>query len=256
MILNNDKEPMIWVQRLDSAAPAPLPGTEGAEIVFWSPDGKNIGFWADGKMKKISADGGTPLPICDLPAPWSATWNTAGVILASTPRLKSWIVTVSSGAVKEWKAVFWPRFLPDGKHVVYVNEDRKLGGFRGYVEDYLSGRITELMPTHTHVLFAPDPEGGAEGYLLFSRAGTLLAQRFDAGRLVLSGEPAPVAQQVGFFRPTGGSTFDASADGILVYTRLRWIWYQRNDAALARLLLIRLYRAIDLQFRSTNRRHD
>lgn len=236
MILSNEKGAMIYVQRLDSVSPTALRGTEGADIVFWSPDGKDIGFWAEGRLKKIPADGGTALPICDLPSPWSATWNNSGVILASSPRVSSWIVTVKSGTVRPWKFVFWPKFLPDGRHVLYVNNDPKLGGFRCCVEDYVSGRITELMPTNTYVLFVPDQDGREEGHLLFCRSGTLLAQRFDARQVVISGEPAPVAQQVGFFSPTAGSAFDASADGVLIYAsgslKMRLNWVDRRGAEL------------------------
>src|SRR5439155_14156807 len=84
MIAAEERGWMVWVQRLDSFTATPLHGTEGATVVFWWPDGQFIGFWAGGKMKKIPAEGGTPLPICDLPLVSSATWNRDGLIVAET----------------------------------------------------------------------------------------------------------------------------------------------------------------------------
>ncbi|HEY2017398.1 MAG TPA: protein kinase, partial [Bryobacteraceae bacterium] len=232
IVISNDRGPMVWIQRLDSFVASPLPGTEGARIVFWSPDGKFIGFWAEGKLKKIAVDGGTPLPICDIPPLWSATWNDDGVILASMPRTKSWMITVKTGVAKEWKPVFWPRFLPGGKHVLYVNVDPDLHGYRAYVEEISSGRQMALMPTETQAIFAPDRAGSRQGHLLYCRGATLLAQRFDAEVLSVLGEPAPVAQGIPFFQPTAWSEFDASVDGVLVYVtgwqRSQLTWLDRQ----------------------------
>ena len=82
MIASGERGSMVWVQRLDSLTANSLQGTEGATMVFWSPDGAFIGFWAGGKMQKISAEGGTPLPICDLAGAFSATWNQDNLIVA------------------------------------------------------------------------------------------------------------------------------------------------------------------------------
>src|SRR5207248_791733 len=100
MIATGEQGSMIWVQRLDSLTPSPLQGTEGAAIVFWSPDGQTIGFWADGKLKKIAAGGGTALSICDLSGASSATWNQDGTIVAGKIRhdLPSHVVSVRSGS--------------------------------------------------------------------------------------------------------------------------------------------------------------
>jgi len=87
MIAVNEHGPMVWLQRLDSLSASPLAGTEGATIVFWSPDGEFLGFWADGKIKKIRADGGPPVPVCDLAAPSSAAWSEDGTIVTCPGRV-------------------------------------------------------------------------------------------------------------------------------------------------------------------------
>jgi hypothetical protein len=230
MIATNERGSMIWVQRLDSLTASPLPGTEGAYTVFWSPDGQFIGFWSDGKIRKIPADGGTPLAICDIPIVPSAAWSRDGIIIA-----RSSSITAQSGTVSllsPAKPLVWPKFLPDGKHVLHLGPaDPTTGGRRAYVADVSTGRETELMPTDTHVIFVPDQvgSGAGSGYLLFGRSASLLAMRFDADRLRVTGEPMPVAKEVPFSKPSAWSEFDASADGILIYStgsqkaQLTWV---------------------------------
>jgi predicted Ser/Thr protein kinase len=219
MIATSERRSMIWVQRLDSLTASPLPGTEGAYAVFWSPDGQFIGFWADGKIKKIPADGGTPLAICDIPIVPSAAWSRDGIIIT-----RSSSISIQSGEVRPIspvKSFIWPKFVPDGKHVLHVGlADPKTGGRRAYVADLSTGRETELMPTDTQVIFVPDQvgSGAGSGYLLYGRGGSLLALRFDGERLRMTGEPVPVAKEVPFLRASRWSEFDASADGILIYS--------------------------------------
>jgi len=217
VIAAGEQGPMIWVQRLDSLAPAPVQGTEGAAIVFWSPDGQTIGFWAGGKLKKIAAGGGTALSICDLSGASSETWNQDGTIVAGKMRhnLPSHVVSVRSGSVSPWKSIYWPKFLPDGKHLLYVRADPKVGTYGAYVAELSTGRESALMLTDTQVIFVPDQlKAGSQGYLLFGRTSTLLALRFDADRLQVAGDPLPVAKEVPFYEPTAWSEFAASADGV------------------------------------------
>jgi Tol biopolymer transport system component len=235
MIATGEQAPMIWVQRLDSLTASPLQGTEGAAIVFWSPDGQTIGFWADGKLKKIAAGGGTALSICDLSGASSATWNQDGTIVAGKIRhnLPSHVVSVRSGSVSPWKLIYWPKFLPDGKHLLYVRADPTVGTCRAYVAELSTGRESALMLTDTQVIFVPDQlKGGNQGYVLFGRNSTLLALRFDLDRLQVAGEPMPVANEVPFFEPTAWSEFEASADGVLIYATGRQqselTWFDRN----------------------------
>ena len=228
-IASDERGPMIWVQRLDSLKATALPGTEGAQMVFWSPDGQFIGFFAGGQIKKISAEGGTPLPICDLPQPWSATWNKDEEIVASSPALSSWLISVRSGAIRTFPWVFWPRFLPDGKHLICVKLDPKIEPFRASVEELSTHRSKDLFRTDTEVIFAPDRAGTSIGHLIFGRGSTLLTQRFDTGRLTMIGDPEPLAEGVPFFRPTAWSEFDVSADGVLIFSaaspkaQLTWV---------------------------------
>jgi Tol biopolymer transport system component len=219
MIAAGERGSMVWVQRLDSLTANSLPGTEGATMVFWSPDGAFIGFWAGGKMKKISAEGGTPLPICDLSGAFSATWNQDNLIVAQNNWPGGSVkISVQSGVVSPGPTLNWPKFLPGGKHLLYINLDPKSKGLRAFVEELSTGRETALMPTDTQVTFTPDRPGSSQGYLLFGRSATLLALRFDADRLRTMGEPVPVAKDVPFFSGVGWSEFDTSFDGVLIHS--------------------------------------
>src|SRR5262249_47315769 len=71
----------LWVRELDSLAARALPGTDGASYPFWSPDSRSVGFFADGKLKKIEVAGGLAVTLCDAPGPGGASWSRAGAIV-------------------------------------------------------------------------------------------------------------------------------------------------------------------------------
>ena len=84
----------------------------------------------------------------------------------------------------------WPVFLPDGKHFLFLQW--KYPSF-GTPDDNvwigsIDGEKSKRLPlTSTNVQYS-------EGYLLFSRDGDLVAQKFDLGRLELSGAVLPVVE--------------------------------------------------------------
>ena len=71
----------IWIRVLDSTAPQPLQGTEGASNPFWSPDSKAIGFFADSKLKRIDVAGGTATTLADAPQSRGGAWSSLGEIV-------------------------------------------------------------------------------------------------------------------------------------------------------------------------------
>ena len=114
---------------LDSLTAHALPGTEGAYYPFWSPDSRFIGFFAQGKLKKIGVSGGPAQPLCDVADGRGGTWNRDGVIVFA-PNLEDALyrVSTSGGGVTSVTALDrsgqehshrWPHFLPDGRHFIY-----------------------------------------------------------------------------------------------------------------------------------------
>jgi Tol biopolymer transport system component len=212
--------PRIWVRPLGALAAHPLEGTDGATRPFWSPDSRLIGFFADGKLKKIDAAGGPTQKICDAPRGADGTWSTNGVILFDG-RAGDPIQKVSSAGgtpsvvqkvdpAKKELACGWPEFLPDGRHFLYITLMAKADESSYRIGDLESGRTTPLAPAQTLVTYSPP------GYLLFVREKTLVAQRFDPRSLKTQGEPVPIVEHIGT-DSVGLARFSVSREGTLVY---------------------------------------
>jgi eukaryotic-like serine/threonine-protein kinase len=120
----------LWTRPLNSLSAQELSGTENGALPFWSPDGQWVGFFADGKLKKVPAAGGSAQVICDAPVGRGGTWNAQGVIVFA-PTIGGPLFRVSANGgvpapVTQLDASAgdttnrWPDFLPDGVHFLYV----------------------------------------------------------------------------------------------------------------------------------------
>jgi Tol biopolymer transport system component len=225
----------LWTKTVDALTAQPLAGTDGIRpggaamsgVVFWSPDSQSIGFFANGSLKVIDAHGGPPQALCPAAGQNSGTWSTDGTILfglseavadnglyrvpaaGGTPQA----VHLTDESGHSVLGAFWPRFLPDGRHFLFLShtsasETRTLRA--GTLGD---AATTAVMPLESRVEYAPP------GYLLWVRDGTLLAQPFDAARQRLSGRATAVGQGVRSFPATGNANFSVSDTGLLVYER-------------------------------------
>ena len=221
-----DGKPMLWLRSLDSQAAVTLPGTEGATYPFWSPDGQSIGFFAEGRLKKISAAGGTPQIICDAPGGRGGTWNASGTILFSPSRESGLArvedtggspVPVTTVDRPRERGHVWPQFLPDGKHFIFLADSSMAeyhNLFVGALETSIPKRLFRLA---SDAMYTPD------GYLLFAALdGKLMAQRFDTSRLEPAGEPVPLAGEVlQQWSVDHKADFSVSNTGILMFRALR-----------------------------------
>jgi len=210
--------PRLWLRLLDVAEPRPLTGTEGVRMVpFWSPDSRSVGFFADGKLKRIDIDGGSIHTLANAPSGTSGTWSRDHVIVFTMSGSPLFSVSDSGGepvAVtrleRQQGSHLSPHFLPDGRHVLYgARNDARVGGIY----------VTELGQAPSRRLLDADPGAlyVASGHLLFVRQGTLFAQAFDPVRLALTGTPFTVAEQVAGASASSAGTiaYRSSATGAL-----------------------------------------
>jgi serine/threonine protein kinase len=215
----------LWVRSIDSLTAQALPETEGAQFPFWSPDSRKVGFFADGKLKKIEVSGGRPQVLYDAPVASGGTWSQDGVILFAGyqdgPKASIYRISSSGGAASPVTRVDWPReeahrwpcFLPDGKHFLFLgdayrteNHHLRIGSLNS------SDAPTLLTPLISNIEYAG-------GNVMFVRRGVLVAQRFDPNKLLFSGEPFPVTEEVAQTLGNHKFDFSGSENGILAYRR-------------------------------------
>jgi DNA-binding winged helix-turn-helix (wHTH) protein/Tol biopolymer transport system component len=234
------KESFLWVRRLDSLTAQPLAGTEGADDLFWSPDGQFIAFFAQGKLKKIEAVGGPAQTLCDTGNTYArGTWNRDGVIVfphnyeldrvpaeGGLPTPLTALNQANQRGAFVWPQ--WPQFLPDGHRFLYQTfTPTRNDGI--YVASLDSKESQRLLDSHWMAAYAPALDG-REGYLLFIREGTLMAQRFDANHLQLTGKPVPLVEGVSDL--SHNANFSVSRNGTLAYVpqgavKSQLTWFDR-----------------------------
>ncbi|HZN02113.1 MAG TPA: hypothetical protein VFD06_00860, partial [Candidatus Polarisedimenticolia bacterium] len=211
---------MLRLRPLASGAVRELPGTASAESVFWSPDGRSLGYVARGKLWRIDVATGSIEALADAQSGRGGAWSAQGDILFAAKAAGTiYRVPATGGAVTEATVLEegdllhrWPQFLPDGKSFLFFAKT----GSRDTTGTYLGSlgdrrRRLVLRNGATGVFLAP-------ATLLFGRGGAILTQAFDPATGELSGSPETVVRPV--MRAELGSFIDlftVSRDGVLVY---------------------------------------
>jgi Tol biopolymer transport system component len=232
---------MIWTQPVGGQSATVVAGTENATHPFWSPDGRTLGFFADGKLKRVDVFSGRSAQIlCDAPNGRGGTWNRDGVILYSPDGFGGlYRVSAAGGAATEVTKVEssefshrWPVFLPDGRHFLYLGAN-----FSGHFEKNLiyvgsldSSERRPVVNASSNMAYA-DP-----GYLFYVRDNTLVAQRFDVGRFELKGEPRTVSDDVQYTQLIDLALFDAAGKTVVAQTgkgpaKSQLTWVDRSGHA-------------------------
>jgi eukaryotic-like serine/threonine-protein kinase len=244
-----DGIPRIWIRALNSLEIRPLRGTESVgSMLFWSPDSRFIAFDSVGKLQKIDVSGGPAETLCSLNLMGvGGSWNKDGTIIfgqyggplmrVSAAGGRATPLTVldpSHGDVAHTE----PYFLPDGRHFVYY---RDLGTDGAISAGSLDAKPEQqdykrLVQASLGVAYAPSSDPGF-GQMLFLRGLTLMAQRFDARHLKISGDPVRVAEEpVAPYWDTGA--FSVSANGTLAYwspgtVESQLTWFDAQGKALS-----------------------
>jgi Tol biopolymer transport system component len=233
--------PTLWLRPLAELTARSLPGTENAQSPFWSPDRRWLGFYADGRVKKISVADGTVRVVAETQANFlGGTWAPDDTILFASGTEPIYRINAAGGTATQATIIGapgevhrFPYFLPDGHHFLFtlVGVDPSgvdpIGVYAGSLD---SPTKKLLLHSSTSAVYAPG------GYLLFVDGDTLMGQTFDAERLELSGRPFVVAEHAGH-NTAGLSAIATSHDGTIAYAGTllqegRLIWFDRGGSAL------------------------
>ena len=217
-----DQKYRLYVRSLDQLRAAALSGTEAADGPFFSPDGQWIGFFADGKLKKISVQGGVAVTLCDVPNARGGSWGDDGTIVFAPDNRVALSKVSSAGGTPQPLTTLdkqagevtqrWPQVLPGSEAVLFTSsthgndyEDADI-----VVYSVASGQRKTVQRGGFYARYLPS------GHLVYMHEGTLFAVPFDLKRLEVTGQPAPILEGV-VTTASGGAQLSVSETGNLVY---------------------------------------
>ncbi len=220
--------PQLLVRRVDHLDAAALAGTDNARNPFFSPDGQSIGFFADGKLKKVSAAGGATVTLCDAPNGRGASWADDGTIvfqpsnIGAGTDLGAVLLSVSSAGGQPHPLTIrqegeanqrWPQVLPGGRAVLYTAPNA-VGSFAD------SSISVQLLPSRARKILVHGGYSGRylqSGHLVYLHDGTLFAVPFNLERLEVTGPAVPALEHVAVNPTLGAAQFSVSNNGTVVY---------------------------------------
>jgi Tol biopolymer transport system component len=235
-----DAVPALWVHDLRSGAKRLV--AQNTFSVAWSPDSKSIAYFADEKLKTVPIDGGPPRIVCDAHAEGIPSWKGDSILFGQYSVKEPGVYRVDADggkpervagpdASKRGTLPFWPEFLPDGKHYLYlllIQPGSSKGGISHelYVGS-LDGKAPKIVSASidSRAIYS-------NGNLLFVRDGTLLAQPFDPDQVRLTGQPRALVNDLHYFSSTGLAAFSVSDNGLLAWRAAlpptRLVWFDRS----------------------------
>jgi len=242
-VANHSGSTQLHVRAIGRFEATPIPGTEGAESPFFSPDGQSGGFFAEGKLKRVSLSGGAPFTVCSAASNRGGSWGPDDIIIF-TPSPVTGLFRVSAAggspkpvAVPDRKkgelSYRWPQILPGGKAVlVTIWNGITVDAARIDVLSLETGKHRVVVDGGTYARYVPS------GHLVYARAGGLLAVPFDLKRLQVTGSPVSILEGVSMNPDFGAAEFSSSADGSLAYVaggsnggESTFLWVDRKGVA-------------------------
>ena len=246
----------LWLRPLDAETARAIPRTDDAEQPFWFPDGRSVGFYAEGQLRRVNLANGGVQTIAGIKqfargfANGAAANALGDVIFSAGNRSPLFRVRGSDGAMQQLTQLDssraenshrFPVFLPDGRHFLFIarssrpeNDALVLGSLDAGSLD--TTEIRRIMPVHSNVSYVAARKGRA-GMLLYVRNGTLVEQPFDGTSV--SGEPIAIADNVEYEAPSLLGRFGVSANGTVLILRrggagrTRFQWFDRKGNSLA-----------------------
>ena len=228
----------LWTHDFDSTTSDLLPGTSGASFPFWSADGHQVAFFAEGRLKRISLTTRETRDLAAAPFGLGGAWNAQGDIIFAAdrgaPLMRTSAETGGVTAVTSLGSGYreghaWPFFLPDGRRILYTDYCADGRRYGVYLKDLQTGTTTRLVAAYSNAAYSPD------GFLLYvANNGSLVARHLDLDRMALSAAPIAVADRVLQFGDAAfHGDFSVSREGIIAARsaaeeRNRLIWADRS----------------------------
>ena len=236
---------VIWKYEVGSRDATVIPGTEDAAHPFWSPDGRAIGFFADGKLKRVDVlSGMSPQVLCDSPNGRGGAWNRDGVILFTPDAFKGLHrISAAGGTPVEITKLDtsrvetshrWPVFLPDQRHFLFLGAN--FGG--DFEKNAIFVGSLDSNEKHLVVAASSNAAYADPGYLLYIRNNALVAQRFDLRTFAVTGDAHIISDKVQYTLTTDLAVFAAGGKGTLLLQTgagvgtSQVLWFNRNGKEL------------------------
>jgi Tol biopolymer transport system component/tRNA A-37 threonylcarbamoyl transferase component Bud32 len=219
------KPQQLYLRALEQQTATPIPGTENAIQPFFSPDGQWVGFFALGKMRKVSLHGGPVTPLCDAPVPHGANWASDDTITYA-PNFGSGLMRISAAGgtpktlttpnAKEQEISHrWPQVLPEGKFLLFTIQ---VGSAVSFDDAWIAVLSLETGKWRTVIKGGSYARYVSSGHIVYAHAGALMAVPFDLKRMEVAGSPMPVREGVVTTALTsGGAEYDVTESGLLAY---------------------------------------
>jgi serine/threonine-protein kinase len=242
----------LYSRAMDQLSATPISGTSGGSSPFFSPDGRWVGFWAEGELRKVPLAGGPAVTLCRTAPLFGASWGTDGTIVFAAGRNGGLSRVSAAGGMPETLTTVQPgeyshrlpHVLPGGRAVIFTiaKAPARWNDAQVVVRSLETGKQTVLI------------EGGADGryvptgHLVYVRLGTLMAAPFDPVRLAITGGAIGLLDGVmqsanntafNFMLDTGAAQLTVSDTGALVYVtggvlpeaRRSLAWVDRRGAS-------------------------
>lgn len=215
----------LYQRKMESFDPEPIPGSEEGSTPFFSPDGRWLGFFTPGKLKKVPVSGGAPVVLADILDNRGGTWAQDGTIIFCPGGRRGMSRVGPDGgeaqqltsldSTRNERTHRWPQAMPDGKTVLFTigtmdspdfYEDATIGAV-----NLQTGERKTLMKGASMARYVPT------GHLIYSHAGVLFAVPFDLDRLEVKGNSYPVVENIAGDPTTGAASFSIAGNGTLAY---------------------------------------
>jgi serine/threonine-protein kinase len=214
----------LFTRRLDQSQATELPGTEGADAPFFSPDGQWVAYFAESKLKKVPVGGGATIVLCNAPTGMGGSWVEDSAIIAAL-NVSGGLsrIPANGGAASPLTELDrahgeathrWPQILPGGKAVLFTAHSQQVGGFdeaRIQVISLGNRQTKTLVPGGTFGRYLPS------GHLVYVNRGTLFGVPFDLDSLEVRGAATAILNDLAYSDISGGARFEVSQTGTLVY---------------------------------------